>query len=143
MQTKFGRNPLEKTFEWLSKDEKEKSFNISALNVDWILVNLGQQNYYRVKYADDDINYNLLATELLEAHTNIPIRNRAQLLDDSFNLALAGMIPYKFALDFTKYLKNEQDYVPWNAVLSELNYIDIMLHNQPQYPYWKVNIYSI
>ena len=136
---KSAGNPQERTVEWLSKDEKEKTFNTAALNVQWILVNLDQQNYYRVKY--DENNYAYLTLELLIAHENIAIRNRAQLLDDSFNLALAGMIPYKHALDFTRYLKFEQDYVPWNAVLSELNYIDIMLYKQPQYSDWKVKIF--
>lgn len=64
--------------------------------------------------------------------------NRAQLLDDAFVVASAHLLPYKSALDLTLYLKNEKDYVPWNAVLSELNYIDTMLYNVAQYPDWKV-----
>lgn len=131
-----GGKPTERAVEWLSKDEEQKTVTISALNVQWILVNLGQQNFYRVRY--DEINYAMLADELVAAHTNLLVTNRAQLLDDAFNLALANMIPYKHALDFSVYLSKEQEYVPWAAVLSELNYIDIMLHNMKEYADWKV-----
>lgn len=96
-------------------------------------------DYYRVAY--DDQNYALLAAELEANHASILPTNRAQLLDDAFNLALANIIPYKSAMDLTKYLKHEQEYVPWNSVLGEFNYIDNMLHNQLEYPDWKVRIY--
>ena len=42
------------------------------------------------------------------------------------------------ALDLSMYLKAEKEYVPWNAALAELNYIDSMLHNEPEYSDWIV-----
>ncbi len=42
------------------------------------------------------------------------------------------------ALDLSTYLKIEKEYVPWNAVLAELNYIDSMLHNEREYSDWIV-----
>ena len=42
------------------------------------------------------------------------------------------------ALDLSMYLKAESEYVPWNAVLAELNYIDSMLYNEPEYSDWIV-----
>jgi aminopeptidase N len=71
-------------------------------------------------------------------HSQILDNNRAQLLDDSFVLASVHMLPYESALDLSLYLKYEKEYVPWNAVLSELNYIDSMLYSQPQYSHWIV-----
>ena len=71
-------------------------------------------------------------------HSDISVRNRAQLLDDSFNLALAGKIPYKYAMDLSAYLEHERAYVPWRAVLTELDYIDIMLRWTTQFSDWKV-----
>jgi aminopeptidase N len=50
------------------------------------------------------------------------------------------MLPYKSALDLSLYLKYEKEYVPWNAVLSELGYMDSMLYNQPQFSHWNVYI---
>ncbi len=66
------------------------------------------------------------------------IRNRAQILDDAFNLALAQSIPYGWALDLTQFLEFERDYVPWRSVLTELDYIDIMLFGTTTYLDWRV-----
>lgn len=71
-------------------------------------------------------------------HERISANNRAQLLDDAFSLAAVEIVPYKAALEVSMYLKNETEYVPWNAVSGEFDYIDSMLHNERQYPDWKV-----
>lgn len=44
--------------------------------------------YYRVNY--DEANWRLLTQQLLNQHTAIHVTNRAQILDDAFNLARAG-----------------------------------------------------
>lgn len=80
----------------------------------------------------------MIAAQLIADHKIISASNRAQLLDDTFVLASVEIVPYKVALELSMYLKNETEYVPWNAVSSELDYIDSMLHNEPQYPDWKV-----
>ena len=85
-------------------------------------------------------NYALIRDQLLIDHTRISDYNRAQMLDDTFNLALANLVPYAQAMDFTLYLRNEREYVPWNAVLDELSYIDNMLYNLPEFTNWKVII---
>lgn len=92
--------------------------------------------FYRVVY--DAINYGLLANQLVADHSKITMYNRAQLLDDSFVLAFANKIFYDHALDLSLYLKFETEYVPWHSVLSEFDYIDIMLFDQPEYSDWKV-----
>lgn len=97
---------------------------------------LPNADYYRVLY--DVTNYGLIRDQLLIDHTRISANNRAQLLDDTFNLALANLVPYTQAMDLTLYLRNEREYVPWNAVLDELNYIDTMLYNLPEFTNWKV-----
>ncbi len=76
-------------------------------------------------------------------HTKILLRNRAQLLDDAFVLASVHLVPYKSALDLTLYLKHETEYVPWRAVLSDLNYVDTMLYNEREYSNWKVGRISL
>jgi len=88
-------------------------------------------------------NYGLIRDQLLIDHTKISANNRGQMLDDTFNLALANLVPYAQAMDLTLYLKNEREYVPWYAVLSELNYIDSMLYNLPEYTNWKVHLFSL
>ena len=74
----------------------------------------------------------------MEDHQRIVPNNRAQLLDDTFILASVHMIPYKRALTMSLYLAQEKEYVPWNAVLAEFNYIDSMLHNAASNPDWTV-----
>lgn len=60
----------------------------------------------------------------------IPVENRAGFIDDSFNLARAGMLTYDIALDMTKYLNKELEYIPWEATLTVFVYIrDMMSRN--------------
>ncbi len=80
----------------------------------------------------------MIRDQLVSDHKRISDNNRAQLLDDAFVLASVDMLSYAQALDLTLYLKYEQQYVPWHAVLSELNYVDIMLYNFAEFPIWKV-----
>jgi hypothetical protein len=81
---------------------------------DWIIVNLQQGYYYRVNY--DTHLWQLIAKQLMENHEKIDVRNRGQLIDDSFSMARADKISYDIPLDILKYLKNETDYLPWAAV---------------------------
>lgn len=50
----------------------------------------------------------------------------------------AGKLQYSIALNLTKYLLNENDYVPWRTALSALNFIDTMLITGPDYHLFKV-----
>lgn len=54
------------------------------------------------------------------------------------NLARAGILDYASALDVTKYLHHERDYVPWKAAINNLLYIDSMLIRTPNYDKMKV-----
>jgi len=71
-------------------------------------------------------------------HLAIPIKNRAQVLDDYLNFARANMTNYETALDLTRYLMHEKDYVPWTAAVVALDYLDIMLYGYLDYVEWKV-----
>ncbi len=98
-------------------------------------------DYYRVTY--DTVNYGLIRDQLVADHLKISDNNRAQLLDDSFVLASVNLVPYAQALDLTLYLRNEREYVPWDAVTDELIYIDGMLFKTSQYADWKVRALKI
>ncbi|XP_055523576.1 aminopeptidase N-like [Wyeomyia smithii] len=80
---------------------------------DWIIFNKQQTGYYRVNY--DERLWNLLITQLHRNHSVINNINRAQLIDDSFNLARSGRLGYDTALRLIAYLTHERDYVPWAA----------------------------
>ena len=92
--------------------------------------------YYRVNY--DDQNWRLIIQQLMKDHTNIHVINRAQIIDDVLNLARAGLLKYEIALEVTSYLKNENEYLPWAAALSGIEYIDEMLKGTASYGDFKV-----
>lgn len=65
--------------------------------------------------------------------------NRAQIIDDAMELALAGHLDYVIALDVVSYLVHERSYVPWKAGLIALGYIDTMLSKGAYYLEYKVS----
>ena len=147
-----------KSLAWIAESDVSQTIgNVGASANQWVIFNVDQESqseiiillifiysylildlpdYYRVLY--DVTNYALIRDQLINDHTRILPNNRGQMLDDTFNLALANLVPYAQAMDLTLYLKNEREYVPWYAVLNELNYIDSMLYNLPEYTNWKV-----
>uniref|UniRef100_A0A803SKM2 Aminopeptidase n=1 Tax=Anolis carolinensis TaxID=28377 RepID=A0A803SKM2_ANOCA len=97
----------------------------------WLLLNLNVTGYFRVNY--DQGNWDRLMEQLSNNHTGIPVLNRAQLIDDAFNLARAGQVSTILALDTTRYLANETDYLPWDAALSNLGYFRLMFDRSDVY----------
>ena len=106
---------------------------------DWLIVNLQVTGYYRVNY--DKKNWQLIINQLMDPRQfhKIAQSNRAQLIDDAMNLARAEILDYTIALDVTKYLNHETDYVPWKAAVNNLQYIDSMLIRTPDYDKMKVS----
>ncbi|KAK5620749.1 hypothetical protein CRENBAI_019140 [Crenichthys baileyi] len=98
---------------------------------DWVLANLDVVGYYRVNY--DDSNWNKLLNALTTNHGVIPVINRAQLVDDAFNLARAKIIPTVQALQITTYLKNETEYMPWESALNNLDFFFLMFDRSEVY----------
>ncbi|XP_017329198.1 alanyl (membrane) aminopeptidase b, tandem duplicate 1 [Ictalurus punctatus] len=91
---------------------------------DWLVANLNVSGYYRVNY--DMENWNKLLHLLQTAHESIPMINRAQIIDDAFNLARARIIPTTLALNTTLYLSSERAYMPWESALDNLDYFYLM-----------------
>merc|ERR1711962_408781 len=75
-----------------------------------LIINVKQTGFYRVNY--DEANWALIADQLLDDHETIHLMNRAQLLDNAFNVAKAGLLDYRIALDQTLYLGKETEYIP-------------------------------
>lgn len=117
-------NPIQLPKELVPKSQDE-----------WMLLNVQQVGYYRVNY--DLRNWRLLIDQLDRDHTKISNTNRAQILDDIFELAKSQLIDYRFAMEATKYLRNEVDYLPWDSALMSFSYIDDMLQRSAIYGDWK------
>lgn len=86
-----------------------------------ILLNYFSTGFYRVNY--DEENWLSLIEQLKKSPATIPALNRAQLIDDSLNLARAGKLNYSVALSLTDYLEKENDVIPWFAAMNGLNYV--------------------
>jgi aminopeptidase N len=93
--------------------------------------------FYRVNY--DLNNWQQLIKQLNESNTNIHVLNRVQLIDDSFNLARAGMLNYTIPLNLSTYLTKEDDQIPWYTAIECLSYVVERMRRSAQgYDYIKV-----
>uniref|UniRef100_A0AAX7T6M8 Aminopeptidase n=1 Tax=Astatotilapia calliptera TaxID=8154 RepID=A0AAX7T6M8_ASTCA len=123
MMTGNMQNPL-----WLTSKSAMK-----ATQDQWVLANVNMVGYYRVNYDDD--NWAKLLDVLQSNHQvrQRMIVNVAQILDDAFNLARAKIISTVQALNTTKYLSNERDYIPWKAALNNLDFFYLMFDRSEVY----------
>uniref|UniRef100_A0A8C9V7Q2 Aminopeptidase n=1 Tax=Scleropages formosus TaxID=113540 RepID=A0A8C9V7Q2_SCLFO len=92
---------------------------------EWILANVNSTGYYRVNY--DLENWRRLVMQLETQHQEIPVISRGQLIDDAFNLAVARQINFTLALDTTKFLRKETEFIPWNSAIKSFQYLKHLL----------------
>ena len=107
---------------------KLATINIGKLNEnDWIIGNIKSSGFYRINY--DSKNWDLLINQLNDARGFglIDVSNRAQLLDDAFNLGRAEIIDQLTFLKLARYLKNENNAIPFMAVDRGIRYINRIL----------------
>ncbi|KAG8454068.1 hypothetical protein GDO86_000635 [Hymenochirus boettgeri] len=90
-------------------------------------INSRHLGFFRVNYEIS--TWNNLADLLQSNHGTFTDADRAGLIDDAFALASAEMLEYDIALNMTRYLQNEENYLPWNRVISALAYLTDMLEN--------------
>ncbi|XP_068814489.1 aminopeptidase N [Struthio camelus] len=115
-------NSTEKKY-WLEDvSATYNEFKVSGPN--WLLLNLRVSGYFRVNYNQE--NWDQLLHQLSSNHQVIPVINRAQIIDDAFNLARAKYIGVTVALNTTRFLSKETAYMPWQAALNNLNYFELM-----------------
>ncbi|XP_025405726.1 aminopeptidase N-like isoform X2 [Sipha flava] len=88
---------------------------------EWYIFNLQSIGFFRVNYDED--NWKALAEQLHKNPNDIHVLNRAQLIDDAFNLARVEKLNYTFVLDLTEYLEKENDVVPWYSVKNGFSYL--------------------
>lgn len=110
---------------------------LNDTNEIWIIGNLKHSGFYRVNY--DINNWNLLIKQLQTDHNKIDCINRAQLIDDSFNLGRSNLIDQTIFLKITSYLVNESDPLAFQTAFIGLNYIaDMLSFNKVYYRYFQV-----
>lgn len=89
------------------------------------------------------MNWQNIISNLLIKKDDIHVLNRAQLLDDSFNLARSGRLPYAVAFDLLSYIKNETDYVPLYTFFQHLEFLDVVLSEDRNYNLLKTFIANL
>lgn len=108
---------------WLV-DVSATNSNFSVGSSTWLLLNLNVSGYFRVNYNQE--NWDQLLQQLSNNHQAIPVINRAQIIDDAFNLARAQQVSVTLALNTTRFLSGETAYMPWQAALNNLQYFQLM-----------------
>lgn len=126
VKTASGKTALE----WIFTQKVTKEMFISKKG-EWILANVNCTGFYRVNY--DLANWARLLNELEDNPQSIPLLNRGQLIDDAFNLARAKQVSVTLALNATRFLRNETDYLPWDSALSNLEYFIHMFDRSEVY----------
>ena len=63
----------------------------------------------------------------------IPIRHRAQIINDAFSIAQTGDLNIQKAFEVIKYLPNENEYFPWVTTISRLRYLTDMIESTTAY----------
>ncbi|XP_026684101.1 LOW QUALITY PROTEIN: aminopeptidase N-like [Diaphorina citri] len=116
------------------KDPQQNHTSENNINLD---PGLDVEGYYRVLY--DEKNWYLIIATLRNSTTynTIHLLNRAQLIDDAMNLARAGLLDYKIALDVTAYLQYETELVPWRSAMQALGYIEGQLYRRAYFDKYK------
>lgn len=131
-ETKSNRTTVGVPPFWLSNSD-----NITLENVvdpeHWLYVNIDRAGYFRVNY---DYNSWIM---LVKAYETLPEITRAQLIDDSLNLARAEILSYDIPLTFLMKMRNE-DTLAWAAAASGIEYVTYMLNREPAYEHFRVII---
>ncbi|KAF7990264.1 hypothetical protein HCN44_000069 [Aphidius gifuensis] len=120
---------------WLSPDYI--SLTISDVDKNkWAIFNKQQFGYYRVNY--DNQNWQMIIKVLKSnQYQDIHVLNRAQLIDDAFNLAATSRLNYSIALDVASYLHQEKDLIPWIPAFTGLLEIHKILVNTKYHENYK------
>ncbi|XP_050434289.1 aminopeptidase N-like [Adelges cooleyi] len=116
---------------WLDPTHDLHFLNLTVESDKWYIINLQSTGFFRVNYEEK--NWLALIEQLKNAPDVIHVLNRAQLVDDSFNLARAGRLNYTVPLELTNYLDKENDVIPWYSVMNSFNYILDRMRRSPLY----------
>jgi aminopeptidase N len=116
---------------WMKPESHHDEISVPIENVNradldsvWIIGNVEFSGFYRVNY--DLTSWKLLINQLQTDPERIGIVNRAQLIDDSFNLAKAEYIDNSIYLELLSYLVNETESLPFKAARDGLHFMEEM-----------------
>ncbi|KAL0882637.1 hypothetical protein ABMA27_001072 [Loxostege sticticalis] len=88
---------------------------------EWVIFNKQSSGFYRVNY--DKTNWALITRALRSNPKDIHEFNRAQMIDDLFNLGRAGVKPYEEVLNILSFLEFDDDYAPWIEAIDGFSFL--------------------
>ncbi|XP_068579969.1 alanyl (membrane) aminopeptidase-like b [Cebidichthys violaceus] len=116
---------------WLESSGTVKKDEFISKSGEWVLANVNCVGYYRVNYNPE--NWERLLTQMETNPHRIPLMNRGQLVDDAFNLARAKLVEVTLALNSTRFLRNEREFIPWESTVRNLEYFVLMFDRSEVY----------
>uniref|UniRef100_A0A8C9X300 Alanyl (membrane) aminopeptidase-like b n=1 Tax=Sander lucioperca TaxID=283035 RepID=A0A8C9X300_SANLU len=108
-----------------------ESHEFLSKNGEWILANINCTGYYRVNYNPE--NWDRLLTQLEIDPHRFPPMNRGQLIDNAFFMARAKLVEVTLALNSTRFLRKELDFLPWQLTVRNLEYFVVMFDRSEVY----------
>nr|XP_022330971.1 endoplasmic reticulum aminopeptidase 1-like [Crassostrea virginica] len=96
----------------------------ATVNVDsnkLVIGNYGNTGYYRVNY--ELATWQKIIQQLKTNHKVFSDGDRAGFISDAFEFSRSGLLDITVALEMTKYLADEEDFLPWSSAVNALTYI--------------------
>lgn len=124
---------------WLEDSDDSLIIENVATEKEYIYLNINRTGYYRVNY---DLNS---WKQLIVNFYNLPPVTKAQLIDDSFNLARANIINYEVPITFGMMISSDkaaEDYLSWWAFENSIESITNILRREPLYEVYRAVIKS-
>ncbi|KAK9296119.1 hypothetical protein QLX08_009757 [Tetragonisca angustula] len=127
--------------QWLAPNEEKLVIPVSD-EEEWILVNVKQTGYYRVNY-ESAIWESLVELLNSKNYINVHPTNRAQLIDDAFNMARINSLSYEIALKLMAYLNRETDHIVWQTSFRHLQFLHNLMRTSGHYNMFQVYVQNI
>ncbi|XP_029346688.1 aminopeptidase N [Acyrthosiphon pisum] len=138
MTTSGDINQTNATF-WLNCENNDLTTPL-ANDIEWVIYNMQMTVLFRVSY--DTRNWMGIICTLNDPtkYETIPTLNRVQLIVDSLGFSKVGDMDYGITFQLLKYLRNEKQYTPWFAALTEWRKIDYLLMRTPKHAVFQKNM---
>uniref|UniRef100_A0A8B7TUB8 Aminopeptidase n=1 Tax=Castor canadensis TaxID=51338 RepID=A0A8B7TUB8_CASCN len=131
---KWTENNVSSTVVYNRSEKEGITLNhLTSSGDDFLKINPDHIGFYRVNYEVQ--TWDDIAKTLFLNHMEFSSADRTSFIDDAFALARAQLLNYKVALNLTKYLRMEEDFLPWQRAISAVTYIISMFEDdQELYP---------
>ncbi|XP_051021531.1 glutamyl aminopeptidase [Acomys russatus] len=130
---KWTENDVSRVTVFNRSEKNGTTLNTNLSEDAFLKINPDHIGFYRVNYEVE--TWGKITDTLSSNHTIFSSEDRTSFIDDAFALARAQLLDYKIALNLTKYLRSEKDFLPWERAISAVTYIISMFEDDRElYP---------